>query len=114
MPCRAMASGARILKATPAAIARAARLLARGGLVALPTETVYGLAGDATRLSAIARIDAAKGRPRFNPLIVHVAAPADVRHIAILDSRARALAQRFWPGPMTLVLRRKPGAAIPR
>jgi L-threonylcarbamoyladenylate synthase len=109
-----MATSARIRKATPAAIRQAVRLLARGGLVALPTETVYGLAGDATRRGAIARIYAAKGRPRFNPLIVHVAAAADLRRIAILDRRATVLAERFWPGPMTLVLRRKPGAAIPR
>jgi L-threonylcarbamoyladenylate synthase len=89
-------------------------LLARGGLVALPTETVYGLAGDATRPSAIARIYAAKGRPKFNPLIVHVAAAAELHRIAVLDQRARTLAEHFWPGPMTLVLRRKPGAPIPR
>jgi L-threonylcarbamoyladenylate synthase len=109
-----MATHLRILKATPAAIGRAARLLARGRLVALPTETVYGLAGDATRRSAVARIYAAKGRPAFNPLIVHVATAAAARRLAVLDRRANALAQRFWPGPMTLVLRRKPGAAIPR
>jgi L-threonylcarbamoyladenylate synthase len=109
-----MAAQRRILKATPAAIARAARLLARGRLVAMPTETVYGLAGDATRRSAVARIYAAKGRPAFNPLIVHVASTAAVQRFAILDARARALARRFWPGPMTLVLKRKPGAAIPR
>jgi L-threonylcarbamoyladenylate synthase len=109
-----MVTNLRILKATPAAIARAARLLARGRLVALPTETVYGLAGDATRRSAVARIYAAKGRPAFNPLIVHVASAAAVQRFAALDARARVLAQRFWPGPMTLVLRRKPGALVPR
>jgi L-threonylcarbamoyladenylate synthase len=109
-----MATQRRILKATPAAIARAARLLARGHLVAMPTETVYGLAGDATRRGAVARIYAAKGRPAFNPLIVHVASIAAVQRFAILDARARVLAEHFWPGPMTLVLKRKPGAAIPR
>src|SRR5262245_7944292 len=114
MPCGAMATQLRILKATPAAIARAARLLARGQLVALPTETVYGLAGDATSRRAIARIYAAKGRPAFNPLIVHLPSTAAVRRFAILDRRALALARRFWPGPMTLVLRRKPGATVPR
>src|SRR5262245_13394804 len=114
MPCGAMATQLRILKATPAAIARAARLLARGQLVALPTETVYGLAGDATSRRAIARIYAAKGRPAFNPLIVHLPSAAAARRFAILDQRALALARRFWPGPMTLVLKRKPGAAIPR
>ncbi len=114
MPSPAMAPSLRILKPTPGAIARAARLLARGRLVALPTETVYGLAGDATRRSAVARIYAAKGRPAFNPLIVHVASTAAVQRFATLDARARVLARRFWPGPMTLVLKRKPGAAIPR
>lgn len=109
-----MPNDRRILKATPGALLRAARRLARGGLVALPTETVYGLGGDATRRAAIARIYAAKGRPAFNPLIVHVASAAAARAIARFDERARALAARFWPGPLTLVLRRRPGSRIPR
>ncbi|MBL8835040.1 MAG: threonylcarbamoyl-AMP synthase [Alphaproteobacteria bacterium] len=104
----------RILKATPHALARSVRQLRRGGLVALPTETVYGLGGDATRRAAVARIYAAKGRPAFNPLIVHVAAVEAARAIARFDARARVLAARFWPGPLTLVLGRRPGSRVPR
>jgi len=94
------------------AIGHAARLLCAGALVAFPTETVYGLGADATDDPAVARIFAAKGRPRFNPLIVHVpdldAAAALVR----LDERARTLAARFWPGPLTLVLPRCTDARV--
>jgi L-threonylcarbamoyladenylate synthase len=85
-------------------IARAASLLATGQLVALPTETVYGLAGDARSDMAVARIFAAKGRPRFNPLIVHVPDIDAARRIAVFDARAERLASAFWPGPLTLVL----------
>lgn len=85
-------------------LARAAGLLAAGELVAFPTETVYGLGGDARSDRAVARIFAAKGRPRFNPLIVHVADLAAARQFAVVDARAEALAARFWPGPLTLVL----------
>jgi L-threonylcarbamoyladenylate synthase len=88
----------------PDAIAAAARILADGGLVAFPTETVYGLGADATNAAAIARLYAAKGRPSFNPLIAHVADGAAARALAIFDAAADALAAAFWPGPLTLVL----------
>jgi L-threonylcarbamoyladenylate synthase len=91
----------------PGDIAEAARLLRRGELVAFPTETVYGLGGDATRDDAVAAIFAAKDRPLFNPLIVHLAELADAAELASFDARARTLAERFWPGPLTLVLTRR-------
>lgn len=100
---------ARIVPAIPAAIADAARALRGGGLVAFPTETVYGLGGDATSDAAVARIFVAKGRPRFNPLIVHVPGLAEAEAIALFDERARQAARRFWPGPLTLVLPRRAG-----
>jgi L-threonylcarbamoyladenylate synthase len=100
---------ARILAATPQAIAEAARLLCGGALVAFPTETVYGLGGDATNERAVAAIFAAKGRPRFNPLIVHVADREAAEAIAVFDARARDAAAKFWPGPLTLVLPRREG-----
>ncbi|MBL4916045.1 L-threonylcarbamoyladenylate synthase [Szabonella alba] len=93
-------------------IARAAGLLCDGGLVAFPTETVYGLGGDARDDRAVARIFEAKGRPHFNPLIVHLPDLAAVERIALLDDRARAVAERFWPGPLTLVLPLRPDAGI--
>src|SRR5580692_5346656 len=96
-----------IVPAGDSAIARAARLLRDGELVAFPTETVYGLGGDATNGRAVARIFAAKGRPRFNPLIVHVPDLPAAETIAAFDARARAAAGRFWPGPLTLVLPRR-------
>ncbi|WP_414901920.1 L-threonylcarbamoyladenylate synthase [Sphingomonas flavalba] len=86
------------------AIAEAAALIRAGQPVAVPTETVYGLAADATNGEAVARIYAAKGRPAFNPLIVHVADRAAAERIATFDATARALADAFWPGPLTLVL----------
>src|SRR6516162_11650624 len=96
--------------ACASAIEQAARLLNAGELVAFPTETVYGLGGDATNDDAVAAIFAAKGRPHFNPLIVHVPCLAEAETLAIFDERARAVARRFWPGPLTLVLpRRKTG-----
>lgn len=85
-------------------IARAVALLREGRLVAFPTETVYGLGGDARSDLAVARIFAAKGRPRFNPLIAHVSDMEMARGLAVFDDRAEALAARFWPGPLTLVL----------
>jgi L-threonylcarbamoyladenylate synthase len=94
------------------AVAEAARLIAEGQPVAVPTETVYGLAADATNAVAVARIYAAKGRPSFNPLIVHVADLAAARKLAVFDQRALALAAAFWPGPLTLVLPRRPRAPI--
>jgi len=89
------------------AIARAAALLRAGRLVAFPTETVYGLGGDATNDHAVAAIFAAKARPRFNPLIVHVRDLAEAESLAVFNSPARRAAARFWPGPMTLVLPRQ-------
>lgn len=91
---------------TPAALAKAARLLREGRLVAFPTETVYGLGGDARSDEAVASIFAAKGRPQFNPLIVHVADLAEAERYGVFDARARALAARFWPGALTLVVAR--------
>jgi L-threonylcarbamoyladenylate synthase len=95
-----------ISPANPRAISRAAGLLKAGRLVAFPTETVYGLGGDATNERAVAGIFAAKGRPCFNPLIVHVPGLAEAEALAVFDNRAREVAARFWPGPLTLVLRR--------
>ncbi len=87
-----------------AGLARAAALLHGGDLVAFPTETVYGLGGDAQSDMAVARIFEAKGRPHFNPLIVHVPDLAAAQTVALFDDRARAVAAAFWPGPLTLVL----------
>ena len=103
---------AQTVAAEPAAIARAAGLLRAGRLVAFPTETVYGLGADATSDAAVAAVYQAKGRARENPLIVHVAAPADAAHEALLDGRAERLAARFWPGPLTLVLRRRDASRL--
>ncbi|WP_176477649.1 L-threonylcarbamoyladenylate synthase [Mesorhizobium sp. WSM3866] len=86
------------------AMERALALLEGGDVVAIPTETVYGLAGDATNGAAVARIFEAKGRPRFNPLIAHVADLAMATRIAALDPLSTKLAEAFWPGPLTLVL----------
>ena len=83
--------------------AAAARALADGKLILLPTETVYGLGADASNASAVAAIFEAKGRPRFNPLIAHVADAAGAERIAVFDSHARKLADAFWPGPLTIV-----------
>jgi L-threonylcarbamoyladenylate synthase len=93
-----------ILPFDDAAVAGAAGLIAAGQIVALPTETVYGLAADAGSAAAVARIYAAKGRPSFNPLIVHVPDVAAARRLAVFDAQAEALASAFWPGPLTLVL----------
>ena len=96
-----------IVGVDPASLAEAARILAAGGLVAVPTETVYGLAADATNGAAVASIYTAKGRPSFNPLICHVASLAMAEQLAHFNPLARRLAERFWPGPLTLVLPRK-------
>src|SRR5216684_3335430 len=93
-----------ILAANEAAAAMAARCLAEGGLVAFPTETVYGLGADAANPAAVARLYQAKGRPSFNPLIAHVGDLGAATRIARFDATATALAQAFWPGPLTLVL----------
>ena len=103
---------ANIVPASPENISRAAELLRAGRLVAFPTETVYGLAGDATDDRAVARIFAAKGRPRFNPLIVHVPSLAAAEAIGEFDARAHAAARQFWPGPLTLVLRRRAASGV--
>ena len=96
----------------PRDIARAAELIKDGELVAFPTETVYGLGGDATNDHAVAAIFKAKGRPQFNPLIVHFADVAEVAEEVDFDARARALADAFWPGPLTLILPRQTGCRI--
>ena len=93
-----------ILPASEAAVTAAARILAGGGLVAFPTETVYGLGADAANPAAIARLYQAKGRPAFNPLIAHVGDLDAARKIARFDAVALRLAETFWPGPLTLVL----------
>ncbi|MFQ6017383.1 MAG: L-threonylcarbamoyladenylate synthase [Kiloniellaceae bacterium] len=95
-----------------AAYAEAAAILRAGGLVAFPTETVYGLAADATNDRAVAGIFEAKGRPRFNPLIVHFAGAEAAAREVVFGARARALAARFWPGPLSLVLERASGCRI--
>jgi L-threonylcarbamoyladenylate synthase len=101
-----------LLSADAAGIARAAALLRAGALVSFPTETVYGLGADATDDSAVARIFEAKGRPRFNPLIVHLPDTARVSEFAVLTGDAARLADAFWPGPLTLVLPIRPGARL--
>lgn len=95
-----------------AALEEACAVLARGGLVALPTETVYGLAADATNGEAVARIFEAKGRPSFNPLICHVSSLEMARHYVVFDETAITLANAFWPGPLTLVLPTRPDSKI--
>ena len=102
----------RIIPADALAVAEAATVLRDGGIVAVPTETVYGLAADASNAGAVAKIYAAKGRPDFNPLIVHVPDMEAAETIAHFDERAAALADRFWPGALTLVLPMKADAKI--
>ena len=97
----------KMLRAGAASVNEAVRQLAGGGLVAFPTETVYGLGADATNAAAIARIYEAKGRPLFNPLISHVEDLASAHRLARFDVTAITLAQAFWPGPLTLVLPRR-------
>jgi L-threonylcarbamoyladenylate synthase len=101
-----------VLPADSAGIAAAARQLRAGGIVAVPTETVYGLAARADSDAAVAAIYRAKGRPDFNPLIVHVSDVAAAEGLAVLDARARALAAAFWPGPLTMVLPRRDDAPL--
>jgi L-threonylcarbamoyladenylate synthase len=102
----------RVVHADDAAITQAARVLAAGGLVAFPTETVYGLGADATNGEAVARLYAAKGRPSFNPLIAHVPDLAAALALAEFSADATRLAQAFWPGPLTLVLPKTSGCAV--
>lgn len=102
------------LKLAPDAkgLQQGAEILRRGGLVSFPTETVYGLGADARNDRAVARIYAAKGRPSFNPLIVHLPDAASAEHYCAFNDTARQLAQAFWPGALTLVLPVRPGAGI--
>ena len=93
-------------------IAKAARIIGEGGLVAFPTETVYGLGADATNDSAIAAIFEAKGRPRFNPLIIHFANATQVAAVVDFNEAAEKLARAFWPGALTMVLKRKPDCPV--
>lgn len=93
-------------------IARAADILRAGGLVVMPTETVYGLGADATNAQAVARIFEAKGRPRFNPLIAHVLGLSEAEQHARLHPVARRLAEHFWPGPLTIVAPRKTESTV--
>jgi len=104
--------GTRILKADREATEAAARCLAAGGLVAFPTETVYGLGADAANGEAVARLYAAKGRPAFNPLIAHVADVAAARRVGVFTAAAEKLATAFWPGPLTLVLAKQPDCVV--
>jgi L-threonylcarbamoyladenylate synthase len=107
-----MDAGSRLLPPDDSGIAAAAAMLRAGGLVAVPTETVYGLAARADDGAAVAGIYQAKGRPSFNPLIVHVADVAQAETMAILSPLAHRLAARFWPGPLTLVLSRRADAPV--
>ncbi len=97
---------------SPSALEKAAQLLRDGGLVAFPTETVYGLGANALDGQAVARIFEAKGRPRFNPLIVHVTSLDEARAFGEFTAEAEALARAFWPGPLTLVLARREGTGL--
>lgn len=101
-----------IVPATYGVIRRAAQALARGEIVAFPTETVYGLGANALDARAVARVFAAKERPRFNPLIVHVPGIAEAEEFALLNETARRLAEAFWPGPLSLVLKRRSTCGI--
>jgi L-threonylcarbamoyladenylate synthase len=101
-----------IVAATPETIAQAAQALARGEIVAFPTETVYGLGANALDAAAVAKIFAAKDRPRFNPLIVHVLGEEQAETYATVNGTARKLMAAFWPGPLSLVLKRREDCAI--
>jgi L-threonylcarbamoyladenylate synthase len=101
-----------VAPATKESIDRAAEALARGEIVAFPTETVYGLGANALDASAVAKVFAAKDRPRFNPLIVHVLGLDEAEAYAVVNDTARKLFRSFWPGPLSLVLPRKRGCAI--
>lgn len=107
-----MTDKSRIIAADDAGIAQGVAILCAGGIVAVPTETVYGLAARAVDAAAVARIYAAKGRPSFNPLIVHVSGAAQAAELVVIDATAAALMAAHWPGPLTLVLPLRPGAPI--
>ena len=106
------ASDVRVVEPSEAAIREAGRVLREAGLVAMPTETVYGLAGDATNGRAVASIYAAKGRPSFNPLIVHVESLDQASRLGTFSEAALQLARAFWPGPLTLVVPRRGDSGI--
>lgn len=101
-----------VVHATEEAIAKAAQALARGDIAAFPTETVYGLGANARDAHAVAKVFAAKERPRFNPLIVHVPDLATAEFYAVFNDTARKLAEAFWPGPLSLVLRKRADSGI--
>ena len=101
-----------VVPATPEAVREAARALRRGDIVAFPTETVYGLGANALEGRAVAKVFAAKERPRFNPLIVHILGIAQADTYAVVNDTARKLAAAFWPGPLSLVLKKRPGCEI--
>lgn len=107
-----MAKAPNIFSPTPQVLAQAANLIKIGKLVAFPTETVYGLGADATNDTAVASIYEAKGRPQFNPLIIHVAEPVDLDPIVVWNDKAQLLTSIFWPGPLTLVLPRASGSNV--
>src|ERR1700704_3178261 len=100
------------MAADAAGLAEAARVLRGGGLVAVPTETVYGLAADATSDAAVARVYAAKARPKFNPLIAHVTCLEAALGQGLFSADAFRLAEAFWPGPLSLVVPLAPGATV--
>ncbi len=101
-----------VIPATEKAIRQAAEALTRGDIVAFPTETVYGLGANALDARAVAKVFAAKERPRFNPLIVHVPGLAAAERYAVVNDTARMLAEAFWPGPLSLVLPKRPACGI--
>ena len=101
-----------VVPATQEAIRHAAEALAGGEIVAFPTETVYGLGANALDARAVAKVFAAKERPRFNPLIVHVPGLGEAEKYAVVTDTARMLAQAFWPGPLSLVLKKRPASGI--
>ena len=107
-----MVEKSRIIAADASGVAEGVARLVAGGIVAVPTETVYGLAARAADADAVARIYAAKGRPSFNPLIVHVSGVAQARELVTVDALAERLMAAFWPGPLTLVLPLLPGANV--
>lgn len=107
-----MSSPTNIVPANAQSIAKATELLHAGKLVAFPTETVYGLGADATNDRAVAAIYAAKGRPQFNPLIIHVAHQKDLNNLVEWNETAQLVASQFWPGPLTLVLPRKKNSPV--
>ena len=105
-------AAAMIAAPTSARVEEAARILLKAGLIGLPTETVYGLAADATQDLAVAAIFKAKNRPTFNPLIIHGPSSQSFQEHVLWNDNAEALAQAFWPGPLTLVLPRQASSSL--